>query len=58
MSSESKHLNLVPTVVFDPEALKTMRFFEMVSKIEQMRATGRFTDFRFSERGVIAEMIA
>lgn len=52
--------DLKSTVLIDSSDMNRMGFYEMVNRIEQMRATGRFTDIHIDgELGaIVAEVVA
>ena len=60
MKMNSASQNLKATVLIDSIALRSMGFIEMVTRVEQMRATGRYTDIHIDgELGaIVAEVVA
>lgn len=48
----------IKVVLIDEMTLQSMRFNDMLGRIDQMKATGRYRNVHINQSGVFAEMIA
>lgn len=54
----NRTIDPIKVVLFDEDALKRMRFNDMLGRMDQMRATGRYCNIHIEQSQIVAEMIA